>query len=248
MAISARAAMAITRPSMWPADAFDLLRRGAVTIKGRLPWSSNFTLLAELTLDKARALAVYKPGRGERPLWDFPPGLYKREWAAYLLSEALGWGLVPPTVLREGPFGEGSLQWFVEADFEQHYLTLLEEPRHRARLEQICAFDLLANNADRKSGHCLLAADGQIYAIDNALTFHVEPKLRTVIWDFAGEPIPGAVLADIRRIGEAGLPEALASLLEPDEREALLLRAKALAEDGRFPTDPTGQRYPWPLI
>jgi uncharacterized repeat protein (TIGR03843 family) len=233
---------------MWPADAFDLLRRGAVTIKGRLPWSSNFTLLAELTLDKARALAVYKPGRGERPLWDFPPGLYTREWAAYLLSEALGWGLVPPTVLREGPFGEGSLQWFVEADFEQHYLTLLEEPRHRARLEQICAFDLLANNADRKSGHCLLAADGQIYAIDNALTFHVEPKLRTVIWDFAGEPVPDAVLADIRRLGEAGLPEALASLLEPDEREALLLRAKALAEDGRFPTDPTGQRYPWPLI
>ncbi len=233
---------------MWPADAFDLLRRSAVTIKGRLPWSSNFTLLAELTLDEARALAVYKPGRGERPLWDFPPGLYKRELAAYLLSEALGWGLVPPTVLREGPFGEGSLQWFVEADFEQHYLTLLEEPRHRARLEQICAFDLLANNADRKSGHCLLAADGQIYAIDNALTFHVEPKLRTVIWDFAGEPIPDAVLADIRRLVETGLPEALASLLEPDERDALLLRAKALAEDGRFPTDPTGQRYPWPLI
>ncbi len=233
---------------MWPADAFDLLRRGAITIKGRLPWSSNFTLLAELTLDEARALAVYKPGRGERPLWDFPPGLYKREWGAYLLSEALGWGLVPPTVLREGPFGEGSLQWFVEADFEQHYLTLLEEPRHRARLQQICAFDLLANNADRKSGHCLLAADGRIYAIDNALTFHVEPKLRTVIWDFAGEPIPDAVLADIRRLGETGLPEALASLLEPDEREALLLRAKALAEDGRFPADATGQRYPWPLI
>jgi uncharacterized repeat protein (TIGR03843 family) len=233
---------------MWPADALERLRRADVAVKGRLPWSSNVTLLAELTLEGAHWLAVYKPGRGERPLWDFPPGLYKREWAAYLLSEALGWGLVPPTVLREGPFGEGSLQWFVEADFEQHYLTLLEQPRHRARLERICAFDLLANNADRKSGHCLLAADEQVYAIDNGLTFHADPKLRTVIWDFAGEPIPPDILADIRSLTETGLPGALAALLEPDEREALLLRARGLAKEGHFPGDPTGQRYPWPLV
>ncbi|HET8577752.1 MAG TPA: SCO1664 family protein [Methylomirabilota bacterium] len=233
---------------MWPADALERLQRAEVAVKGRLPWSSNVTLLAELTLEDAHWLAVYKPGRGERPLWDFPPGLYKREWAAYLLSEALGWGLVPPTVLREGPFGEGSLQWFVEADFEQHYLTLLEEPRHRARLERICAFDLLANNADRKSGHCLLAADEQVYAIDNGLTFHAEPKLRTVIWDFAGGPIPPDILADIRSLIETGLPKPLAALLEADEREGLLLRAKALAKEGHFPDDPTGQRYPWPLV
>ncbi len=233
---------------MWPPDALALLRSGAITVKGRLPWSSNITLLAELSAGEASILAVYKPGRGERPLWDFPPDLYKRELAAYLFSEALGWGLVPPTVVREGPFGEGSLQWFVRADFEQHYLTLLEEPRHRLRLQQICAFDLLANNADRKSGHCLLAPDGRVYAIDNGLTFHPEPKLRTVIWDFAGEPIPGEILADIKRLGDKGLPEALAALLEPDERETLLLRAKVLVEGGDFPADSTGQQYPWPLV
>ena len=240
--------MGISRSEMLSSDALDLLRRGAITVKGRLPWSSNVTLLAEVTLEEAHALAVYKPQRGERPLWDFPPGLYKRELAAYLLSEALGWDLVPPTVLREGPFGEGSLQLFVEADFEQHYLTLLEEPRHRVRLELICAFDLLANNADRKSGHCLLAANGQVYAIDNGLTFHPEPKLRTVIWDFAGEPLPGEMLADLKRLATAGPTGALADLLEPEEREALLLRAKALVKSRRFPADPTGQRYPWPLI
>src|SRR5207245_5225512 len=134
-----------------PTSALDLLTRGEVTVKGRLPRSSNATFLVECCLDGETALAIYKPERGERPLWDFPPGLYKREVAAYRLSEALGWGLVPPTILREGPHGAGSLQLFVHADFEQHYFTLLERPEHHARLQQICAFDLVANNADRKS-------------------------------------------------------------------------------------------------
>jgi len=213
-----------------------------------MPAASNITLLAELTLDGTTIYAVYKPGRGERPLWDFPPGLYKREVAAYRLSEALGWGLIPPTILREGPHGIGSLQLFVHADFQQHYFTLLERSELRAQLMRICLFDLIANNADRKGGHCLLGDDDRVYAIDNGLTFHVEPKLRTVIWDFGGEPIPREANESVRQLLDAGLPGPVAELLDPEEREALLARSKALTRRGRFPKDASGMRYPWPLL
>ena len=213
-----------------------------------MPWSSNVTLLVELALDGTKGLGVYKPARGERPLWDFPSGLFKREIAAYHLSEALGWDLVPLTVRRDGPLGDGALQRFVEADFEQHYFTLRESEAHHARLRRICAFDLVANNADRKSGHCLLAPDGAIWAIDNGLCFHVEPKLRTVIWDFAGEPIPADVVEDLGRLLATGLPASVTELLDPAEGRALLARARAVVEDGRFPEDETGYRYPWPLV
>jgi uncharacterized repeat protein (TIGR03843 family) len=228
--------------------ALDLLRRGEITVKGRMPWSSNATFLVELAIDGATAgAAVYKPERGERPLWDFPRGLFKREVAAYLLSESLGWGLVPPTLTRDGPYGEGSVQLFVPADFEQHYFTLRERPEHHEQLKRICLFDLVANNADRKSGHCLLA-DGAIYAIDNGLCFHVEPKLRTVIWDFGGERIPRAMLRDLQHMLAAQVPVALAELLAPDEHAALVARTRALVADGHFPVDPSGYRYPWPLV
>ncbi|OGK93046.1 MAG: phosphatidylinositol kinase [Candidatus Rokubacteria bacterium RBG_16_73_20] len=229
-------------------EALALLARGAITVKGRMPWSTNVTLLVELAADGVTGRAVYKPARGERPLWDFPPGLWKRELAAYLLSEALGWGLVPPTVAREGPLGEGALQLFVDADFEQHYFTLLEDPARHAELRRICAFDLVANNADRKSGHCLLGRDGRVRAIDNALCFHVERKLRTVIWEFGGAPIPLPLLDDLRRLLAVGLPAPLAALLLPPERAALLARAQAVVEDGEFPEDTSGHRYPWPLV
>src|SRR5262247_2605323 len=197
-------------------DALDLLKHGAVTVKGRMPWASNVTLLAEVERDGACVRAVYKPGRGERPLWDFPPCLYRREVAAYLLSEALGWGLVPPTLEREGPRGAGSLQAFIAADFEQNYFTLRDAPACHDHLKKICAFDLVANNADRKSGHCLLGPDGGIYAVDNGLTFHVEPKLRTVIWDFGGKAIPRPILKDLKRLVTRGLPEPLAALLDAE--------------------------------
>ena len=227
----------------------DLLARGAVTVKGRMPCSSNATFLVQVILGEALGLAVYKPGRGERPLWDFPPGLFKRELGAWLLSEALGWALVPPTVVRgDAPHGPGALQLFIQADFEQHYFTLLEVPAHHERLQRICVFDLIANNADRKGGHCLLGPDGLIYAIDNGLCFHAEPKLRTVIWEFGGTPIPEALLTDVRRLVTAGLPPGLAQLLAPAESKALLARALRLLDKARFPTDAGGQRYPWPLV
>jgi len=227
---------------------FRLLRDGDIAVKGRMPRSSNATFLVELSLDGTATLAVYKPERGERPLWDFPPGLYRREIAAYLLSEALGWGLVPLTTQREGPLGDGSLQLFVQADFSQHYFTLLEAGEHREALQRVCLFDLVANNADRKSGHCLLVPGDRIYAIDNGLTFHAEPKLRTVIWDFGEEPIAPAMQEDLRRVLRDDLPPALAELLDPDERSALKRRARGLLRTGHFPVDKSGLRYPWPLI
>jgi uncharacterized repeat protein (TIGR03843 family) len=230
------------------AEVAALLTRGDVALKGRLPRSTNATFLVEVTLDGVSVLAVYKPERGERPLWDFPPGLFKRELAAYHLSEALGWHLVPLTVRREGPYGEGSLQEFVHADFAQHYFTLCEDPAHRDRLARICAFDLVANNADRKSGHCLLGPDGRIWAIDNGLCFNVDPKVRTVIWEFAGEPLPEDVRDDLRRLVKHGLPPALAELLDEREGAVLLARAKRLAQLGRFPAEGAGDRYPWPVV
>jgi uncharacterized repeat protein (TIGR03843 family) len=228
--------------------AVEVLARGALTVKGRLPWSSNATFLVEVTLNGVTTRGVYKPIRGERPLWDFPPGLHRRELAAWHLSEALGWRLVPLTVPRDGPYGEGSVQLFVPADFEQHYFTLREDERHHDRLRRICAFDLVANNADRKSGHCLLGEDGAIYAIDNGLCFHVEPKLRTVIWDFGDEPVPAPLLDDLRRLAAGPLPPALAELIDADERQALRRRARALVKAGRFPTETGGRGYPWPLV
>jgi uncharacterized repeat protein (TIGR03843 family) len=226
-----------------------VLRQGEVEVEGRLPWSSNRTFLVTCAAPGCSLPAVYKPHRGERPLWDFPDGLYRREAAAYELSRALGWGLVPETVVRDdAPMGVGSLQRFVPADFEQHYFSLLEEPTHHQALRAIAAFDLVANNADRKSGHCLLGEDGRIWAIDNGLCFHPEPKLRTVIWDFGGEPIGEELLADLDRLSRS-LPAALASLLSPEEHAALARRLAAVVEVRRYPDpNPDYRSYPWPLV
>ncbi|HUB72313.1 MAG TPA: SCO1664 family protein [Acidimicrobiales bacterium] len=226
-----------------------LLERGRVEVKGRLPWSSNATFLV-VVRDKGReASAIYKPGRGERPLWDFERGLWRREVAAFELARHLGWDIVPPTVGRhDGPFGAGSLQLWVEANFEEHYFTLFESPEHAAALKTVAAFDLVINNADRKSGHCLLDDQGHIWAIDNALSFHAEPKLRTVIWDFVGERIDAALLDDLAGLSAGEVPEALRSLLEPEEIEALVKRAASVRRRGTYPTPKSDYPYPWPLV
>ena len=182
-------------------------------------------------------------GRRERP-----SGLDHREVAAYQLSEALGWDLVPLTIRRDGPLGVGSVQQFVDADFEQHYFTLYEDEANHPQLRAMCAFDLVGNNTDRKSGHCLLGLDGRIRGIDHGLMFHREFKLRTVIWEFGGEPVPVEIADDLCAFVERPLPLALAELIDPLERDALRTRARALVTEGRFPIDHSGRRVPWPLV
>lgn len=225
-----------------------LLREGELAIEGRMPYSSNGTFLVTIGHDDREHLGIYKPVRGERPLWDFPSGLARREVAAYELSVGLGWDLVPPTVLRDGPAGLGSVQWFIEADFDQHYFILREDERHDDALRRLCAFDLVANSTDRKGGHCLLDGDGHIWAIDNGLSFHHEFKVRTVLWDYAGEKLPRDVVDGLTALLANGLPHTMGELLDPFERDAVLARSAALLQAGAFPHDPTGQRYPWPLV
>ena len=226
----------------------ELLRRGEIEVKGRLPWSSNGTFLVDVCLDSEETMAVYKPLRGERPLWDYPSGLYRREVAVYLVSEALGWGLVPETVVRQdGPLGEGSLQRFVPSHFQEHYFTLLERPELHDALKTICLFDLVVNNGDRKSGHCLRGEDGRIWAIDHGLCLHDEPKLRTVIWDFAGQPLPPDRLDDVARLAAAP-PPGLERLLDPIEIAALAARAAAVLRRPVFPAIRSARAYPWPLV
>jgi uncharacterized repeat protein (TIGR03843 family) len=231
--------------------AAEVLRDGEMTVHGRIAGSSNATLLVTCALGGAELAAVYKPARGERPLWDFPSGLHRREVAAYELSSALGWGVVPRTVDRsDGPYGPGSVQRLVPEDGEAHYFTLRENPRWHPALVTIAAFDVLANNADRKSGHVLLA-EGRLWAIDNGLSFHTHPKLRTVIWDFCGEPLPAHLLADVERLAADGLPGVLADLLAPDELDALGQRAATLLSEGCLPLpdeDREWPPYPWPLV
>lgn len=236
-----------------PASEMAALLSGAdMAVLGLMPGASNYTFLARLTDGDRETLAVYKPRDGEAPLWDFPDGtLCRREVAAYVLASALGWPAVPPTVLREGPEGPGSVQAFIEADLEEHYFTL--RTRVPEQFRAIAAFDVLANNADRKGGHCLLARDGTIWVIDHGVCFAEEPKLRSVIWDFAGQPVPPRLLADACRVAEqlrteTSLRARMLELLTEREVEATARRAERLAESGRYP-HPVGRRpFPWPPV
>ena len=236
------------------ADVLTLLAHGELDIQGMLPWSSNYTLLAAVRCDGLQGLAVYKPRRGERPLWDFPRGtLCQREVAAYVLSEALGWALVPPTVLRDGPYGIGSVQLFIDADQEAHLFTMQKEGGFDQAIERLAVFDVLANNADRKSGHCLKGNDGRLWAIDHGICFHVEPKLRTVLWDYAGRPLQPDTLADLRELSDQfdskdSIYEMLESLLAPDELRALRRRLDRLVNSGKHPDPGPGRNVPWPPV
>jgi uncharacterized repeat protein (TIGR03843 family) len=224
----------------------DALANGEMSIVGRMPRSSNATFLVEFTDSEVRG--IYKPLRGERPLWDFEPGLHRREVAAYRLSEALGFGVVPYTVLRDGPYGEGSVQLFVTCDPAEHYFTIVEShPECHERLRRNCAFDIIANNTDRKSGHCILDTDGVVWAIDHGVSFSAEFKLRTVMWDFGGDELDADIAAAIAPLTHT-VPLEVAALLSDDEVEALRERAQWLVDGGQFPIDPSGSRYPWPLV
>ena len=232
-----------------------LFSEGTYEIEGRMADSSNVTLLVTVRSpapdgdDQLEHRAIYKPVKGERPLADFPPGLHTREVAMYRVADALNWDVVPPTALVDGPFGEGSTQAFVDANFEHHYFSLLQEQKGIDDLKKICALDYITNNTDRKSGHCLQAKSGQIFGIDHGLTFHAQFKLRTVIWDFAGLPIPEPMLSDIDRFVESELPSPMKDLLTTLELDAMFTRAKALRESEVFPSDDTdGHRWPWPLV
>jgi len=226
----------------------EVLTHGEIALVTRMPNSSNATFLVEVTHGESKVRGIYKPLKGERPLWDFAPGLHRREVAAYKLSEHLGFGIVPVTVLRDGPYGEGSLQWFVEHLGTEHYFTILENrPECHDQLRNICAFDIVANNTDRKAGHCLLTPENKVWAIDHGVCFSAEFKLRTVMWEFGGEELPESILEAIAPLVDS-VPLDVASLLEDDEVAALQERTQWLLNGGHFPIDRSGTRYPWPLL
>jgi uncharacterized repeat protein (TIGR03843 family) len=263
-----------------PMDEAAVLARGEVSVRGRIRPASNLTFLGEVTLDGHTAGCVYKPVSGERPLWDFPDGtLARREVAAYLVSEALGWRVVPPTVLREGPLGPGMVQLWCEPDPAQEPVDLVPEGSEPAGyrhvldaldaadrpvslvhedsvpLRRMAVFDALVNNADRKGGHVLAMADGHRYGVDHGVTFHVEPKLRTVLWGWADEPLHSeeveavAVLAADLSDPAGPLPASLHGLLHPSETGALRDRCERLLSSGRMPL-PSQEwpAIPWPAF
>jgi uncharacterized repeat protein (TIGR03843 family) len=235
-----------------PAAAHDLLCNGRVVSHELIPWGSNYTFLAALSHgDEPEALAVYKPRRGEAPLWDFPDGtLYKRERAAYLACQALGWDFIPLTIIRDGPEGVGSMQLFVETEGSPHRPQFTEA--HRTELARIALYDLVTNNADRKSGHCLLGADGRVWGIDHGLTFHTDPKLRTVLWEFYQGDVSDDLLAAVRGLLDnaprrAALAAELGELLARDEVRAFFARAERVVEaDGQYPSLSFHRRRAWP--
>jgi len=259
-------------------DALELLTRGRMDLEGRLVDASNTTLRAEITYNGLTRRCVYKPVQGERPLWDFPDGtLAGREVSAYLVSQATGWDLVPPTILRDGPLGTGACQlwidepdepetligfvpaydvpqgWFPVAsardeDGDAYALAHADDPR----LARLAVLDAVINNADRKGGHVLYGHGGRIYGVDHGVTFHVENKLRTVLWGWTGKPIPDELLETLARLGESldgPLGEALEEHLTISEVQHVRLRVKRLIGAGRFPKPPHDwPAVPWPPV
>ena len=234
-------------------DTLTFLRESELQIEGRIAWGSNYTLLGLACLDGAEVEMVYKPQRGERPLWDFATGsLCIRERAAYLLATLAGWQFVPPTILREGPYGYGSVQLFIEHDPERHYFNFQGDTRFDTQLQAIVLFDWIANNADRKGGHVLVDADDKLWAIDHGLCFHVEYKLRSVIWEFGGQAFSAEQTQTLTqlhdRLKDNVLSAELATLLTPDEFAVMQRRLDLLLEAGVFPEPGPGRHYPWPPV
>jgi uncharacterized repeat protein (TIGR03843 family) len=260
---------------MTPHD-LDLLRSGELTLQGRLMAASNATFQAIVSQGDASATVVYKPVRGERPLWDFPDGtLAQREYAAYVVSEALRWSVVPPTLLRDGPLGEGMVQlWVDEVERPQGQTELVDlvphgrvpegwlgvldalDGRHDRitlvhadidALRRMAVFDAVVNNADRKGGHVLDSGDGRVFGVDHGVTFNADDKLRTVLWGWAGTPVPPELLEDVKRLADeltGALGNRLSRLITAVELTATRERCHTLLKTGIFP-------YPsddWPAI
>jgi hypothetical protein len=240
----------VIHPEPGSAEELELLTAGEIEVLGRMPWSSNATFLIKLDRAGAESLAIYKPRKGERPLWDFPRGtLCHREVAAHLVSDALAWSIVPRTILRDGPAGEGMVQRFVDHDPEEHFFTLREAFGDVFR--RFALFDIVINNADRKSGHCLRDRQDHIWGIDHGVSFNAAVKLRTVIWDYEGEPIAPADLESLQQLGarlDADLGPALTMLLSGPERQALQDRLEWLLSERVFPQPLTEYPYPWPMV
>lgn len=230
-----------------------LLERAEIEDCTLLPSGSNYVFVLHLSdTEHGQGLAIYKPQRGEAPLWDFPGGtLYRRERAAYVLSRGLGWSIVPPTVIRDGPYGPGMVQLFIPHDPRVTFFTLRDAREFDMR--RIAVFDAVINNADRKGGHCLCGPDGRIWAIDHGLTFHESNKLRTVIWDYSGEAIPEELLADLQGLSvrlrhNEELKRDLSSLIDQRELQALQQRVERLILKPVFPRPGLARSVPWPPV
>ena len=232
----------------------EALHNGKVDIQGQFLFGSNYSFLADVEYQKKHIQAVYKPNKGERPLWDFPAeSLAKRETAAYLISRALGWDFVPPTIIRnDAPLGKGSLQFFIPHDPNMNYFTI--PGRIHKKLKRAALFDIIINNADRKASHILLDENENIWLIDHGLCFHVENKLRTVIWNFAGKEIQQNLLSDLMELLDAfnekpGDFLEFEDLLSVSEIEAFKKRIQSIARKKFFPMPQKDRRpYPYPLI
>lgn len=236
------------------AEAIPLLETSAVTGGHRMPWGSNYTFLVRLDAGQGKYLqAIYKPRDGERPLYDYPQGtLYLREHATFILSRALGWPNVPYTLVREGPYGVGSMQLYIDCDPEITYFDLFEE-RPEVFLK-FALFDVIVNNGDRKAGHCILGEDERIWSIDHGLTFHPIFKLRTVMMEYWGKPIPEALVEEIEgllqrlRSPADSLTTQLSALVSAQELQALTQRLEALIKEPKLPVMDPYRDIPWPWV
>ena len=237
------------RPPATDEEALQLLGEGEIDLEGRLLDASNVTLVGSIRAGELVAECVYKPVKGERPLWDFPDGtLAGREVSAYLVSEATGWRIVPPTVLRDGPFGSGMVQLWVDGDPDVDLAAFVR--RDLPALRRMAVFDAVVNNADRKGGHIIPMPDGHVYGVDHGVCFSVDPKLRTLLWRWAGEPLTAEALAVLERLGDelrGDLGERLHEHLTRVEVRCTQRRVAELLRTGRHP-EPSGEwpALPWP--
>lgn len=238
---------------------YDAILEGEVDAEhGMMSWGSNYTFLVTISHADNKFLGIYKPRMGERPLWDFPDGtLCQRETGAFVVSEMLGWHLVPPTILREGPRGIGSVQAFINHDPNQHYFTFPENEDFEAidpQLQKMAIFDVVVNNVDRKGGHCLLDDGRKIWGIDHGLTFHPSNRLRTVIWDYAGQSIADDIMGDIQMLcakledDQDPYTQQLKELISPPELSTMKRRIDRLIQAGIFPMPGAGPNRPWPAV